>query len=532
MPLPQTDTVWPPTEFADFYTATQENDAWYGGDTNTLATLYAGTQRHLSRPTQYAGGVVGAVARFFWGRPDPAGEHRTRLHVPVAADLATASADLLFSEAPRFLLSDTAPATLRTRVDDLVNTPEMHSTLLEAAEVAAALSGVFLRIVWDATTTDHAMVDVVHPDRAVPEWRWGRLNAVTFWEVLDTTNKNTTLRHLERHEPGRILHGLYQGETGQLGRPIPLADHPATAYLTDLVDADGAITTGVDDLAAAYIPNIRPTRRWRSVAHLAPYGRSDYEGIEPLMDALDEVYSSWMRDIRLAKARLIVPENMLDSRGRGKGLTFDDDREVFTGAPMGGKIADQGIEAQQFAIRHEEHRATAVDLLHALLRTAGYSPATFGDSTIATTNTATEIKARDKVSERTRDKKSRYWASALGPFIRTLVNIDATVFGGERLTDVVQVKFPENAQVDTLELAQTASQLRAAQAASTETLVRMLHPNWDAAEVDDEVAKVLAEAGTTVTDPVTFDRVDDVAPAAPSAGDDADELAKRPAGQD
>ena len=39
--------------------------------------------------------------------------------------------------------------------------------------------------------------------------------------------------------------------------------------------------------------------------------------------------SSWMRDIRLGKAKLMVPQSMLDNIGRGKGAVFEPEREVF-----------------------------------------------------------------------------------------------------------------------------------------------------------------------------------------------------------
>jgi hypothetical protein len=124
---------------------------------------------------------------------------------------------------------------------------------------------------------------------------------------------------------------------------------------------------------------------------------------------------------------------------------------------------------------------------------------------MAVSTTATEVKARERMSERTRDKKSRYWAAALAPFIRTLINVDAVVFGGQQVDDLPEIKFQETTQKDPLDLAQTANQLRSAMAASTETLVRMQHPNWDRDTVNEEVERIHAENGT-ITDPLTFDR--------------------------
>ncbi|MCL4293905.1 MAG: capsid protein, partial [Acidimicrobiia bacterium] len=74
------------------------------------------------------------------------------------------------------------------------------------------MGGVYLRTVWDTQVADHPMLDVVHADRAVPEFRWGRLVAVTFWRTLTADRAAAVVwRHLERHEPGVIFHGLFEG---------------------------------------------------------------------------------------------------------------------------------------------------------------------------------------------------------------------------------------------------------------------------------------------------------------------------------
>lgn len=503
MPLPAENTTWPPKTYAPAFDSMALDDAWYTGDTSALAEQY---QRQPSvRPSQYAGGFLGAASRFFWGRPPAPDQSRTRLHVPVPSDLATTSADLLFSEAPRVLMPDEAGfAKVQDRLDSIVNTPSMHSTWLEAAEVSAALGGVYLRMVWDADVAQHVMVDPVHADRAVPEWQWGRLKAVTFWSLLEV-NGNKTIRHLERHEPGRILHGLYEGDRGSLGRLVPVTEHKSTEWLAEVLDAEGSIPTGMDELTATYVPNIRPSRQWRNYPELSPLGRSDFEGVEPLFDALDETYSSWMRDIRLSKARLVVPEAYLESSKPGSRMLFDDDQEVFTPISALGKAGDATLEAHQFQIRNEEHRATTVEILRAILRSSGYSASTFGDDPMAVSTTATEVKARERMSERTRDKKTRYWAAALGPFVQALLKLDAMVFRSGAQTDTTpEVKFQETVQRDQLELAQTIKELRVAEAASTQVLVRMMHPNWDGSTIDEEVDRIERERAGSSPDPYSF----------------------------
>ena len=51
------------------------------------------------------------------------------------------------------------------------------------------------------------------------------------------------------------------------------------------------------------------------------------------------------------------------------------------------------------------------------------------------------------------------------------------------------------------EVAQTLTLLRTAEAASTETMVRMLHADWADEAVQAEVARIQAERGAPVPEP-------------------------------
>ena len=518
MPLPNSGTPWPPKALAAITPTLAEHAAWWAGDTAGLEKTYQ-SAAWRNRPSQYAGGVVGAVSRMWWGRPvlDGGAQSTRKLHIPIAADLAQASADLLYSEAPAFTVdNEQTQARLAKLVDD-----GLLQVLAEGAEEGAALGGHFLQVVWDdQVIPDHPFLAVVAADAAWPEFRWGRLVRVTFWHTVRAEGQQIW-RHLELHEldgagNGVIRHGLYQGTAADLGIRVPLTDDPSTAGLvTDrLVDGD-TIPTGSPGLAVVYVPNQRPQRRWRNDPLGQHLGRSDLDGIEGLMDALDEAYSSWMRDIRLGKARLLVNSSALDDLGPGQGAAFDTDREIFTplAAPPSSSINSATIaQAEQFKIRHEEHRATCVALLERILSTAGYSPATFGlDDGSGTAQTATEVKARQQRSFLTRDRKLRVIRPALSDLLHKLLHVDAAIFGTPITPERPQVEFPDGVQESLLSLAQTAQALRAAEAASTETLVALLHPEWDAEQVQDEVNSILKEQAAAMpalpdpTDPTLVD---------------------------
>lgn len=493
MPLPSGGTAWPPKPLADIYAQYETLDAWYRGDTDQLATLYgARGTRPSNRPSQHRGGIVGTLARWFWGQPTPEGERRTKLHVPIASDLATMSSDLLFSEPPAITVES---ADTQARIEELIE-EGLQTTLLEGAEVGAALGGYYLRTVWDQEIAERPWLGTVHADAAVPEWRWGRLWAVTFWRIVEDDGQ-TVIRHLERHEPGWIYNGLYRGKADDLGDQVQLTAHADTARLQPAID------TQLKRATANYVPNMRPNRDWRRNPAGAPLGRSDFAGpVLGLMDALDETWSSWMRDIRLAKARLVVPSAFVQSLGPGQGGAFELDREVYEAvdSALPGEGVGSNISAHQFAIRVAEHRDTQAELLAAILRATGYSAQSFGLSgDIAIT--ATEVAAKERRSLTTRGKKALYTAPELADSIETLLQLDNRLFGSEVVPERPTIVFGDSVSPDIMQLAQTANLMRQAEAASDDTLVRLLHQDWDETEIQAEVARIADSRPAPAPDP-------------------------------
>lgn len=517
--MPTTNRPWPPPEMNPVTYMWRQWNSWWDGSPDLLQWTYYNLGANspvgrsffattgepglpIPRPGQFRGGLLGSISYSFWGAPVPPGEKRQKLHCPIAADIATTSAELLFSKPPVITASN---AGNQAALDDLMG-DNTHAKLLEAAETCSAMGGVFVRVVWDTDVSDEPMLDVVPADAAVPLFSYGKLMAVTFWRVISDDGAEV-VRHLEMHAPGQnaIFHSVYVGDQTDLGRIYPLTDFPETANFAQYLSEGNAITfpdMPQDASTVVYVPNILPNKIWRDLGPaVAPLGRSDYSGVEPFMDSLDEVYSSWQRDIRLAKARLIVPQQYLDSIGRGKGAVFDPSREVYSPISMmtsGGGTND--IMANQFAIRVQEHQATAGEYINRIVQGAGYSGQTFGEyDSQGAAMTATEIRARERKTLITRDKKVLYWRPAIRDIMYGWLAVKRAVFNDTTVTpERPEAEFPETITADPLELAQTANTISQAEAASKETLVRIVHPDWTDAEVKQEVQMLYAELGTTL----------------------------------
>jgi A118 family predicted phage portal protein len=464
------------------------DDAWYAGDRRRLARIYS----HHAPP---------AERRFkLWGRRSQ--EHRHgrrdhRLHVPLPGDIAATSADLLFANMPSIKVTDKAT---QERLDDLLDMGRAQQTFLGAAEQAAALSGVFLRTTWDEAIAAYPMITVMQPDSALPEFRFGMLRAVNFWRELNTGRDGVVFRHIERHEPGRIVHALYQGTADSIGRTVPLTEHPDTAELAASLGPDGqSIETGIRELTASYVPNMLPNRLHRG----APIGRSDYAApLHDLFDSLDETWTSWMRDIRLARGRLIVPDGYLRDNGPGHGATFDDDREVYAALKIPPTEAGGSITLAQFAIRVAEHQATCESLVRQAAQSAGYSAQSFGLDGNGQPITATESDSRDQRSMVTRSKKAGYWRHALAEQIYVQLQLDRSLFGSRITPDRPQVEFGSGVAESMQSTATTLDLLNRAGAVSAKTKVKILHPEWDDTAVQAEVSAILTETGAAAPDPV------------------------------
>ncbi|MBV6758364.1 phage portal protein [Rhodococcus opacus] len=475
-----------------------ESQAWWEGSPARLADLYDGASRGST-----TSGLTGLRDRLGWGASkSTTSDTPRRVHVPIAADLASASATLLLSDPASFAIpKDAGNQQAQDRVDLILNSASTHSTMLEAAETCAALGGTYPRLVWNKDVADHVWLDFVDADQAIPEFTYGRLSAVLFARILGHDgDANTVLRHFEYHTRGKIRHALYVGTAINVGRLDSLAAHPETASIP--VNADGEILTNVPGLTAGYIPNVRPHPAWRAKGVLKNLGRSDFSdpGVVSLMDLIDDAYSSLAREIRLARARLLISETLVDTGKAGSGGAFDVDREAFM-VVAGSPAQAPTLELHQALIRVDDHLKAVEDYTRQILRRVGYSPATFGMSDDVAM-TATEVDAQVRLSVATHKAKSGYWIAGLGELAATGIQLDAQIFRTRAVVSEVDITWSPPVRESRMQLAQTVQALDTARAISLETKVATIWPQRDETWRQEEVDRLRAEQA--VADPMAF----------------------------
>lgn len=502
MVMPADNQAWPPTSQNRITNLYQRMDAWYTGDEEALGWLYATNQLQTNTS------LWGQVKRFFWGTPIPQQQSQrpVKIHVPLAAEIARMSAQQLFSEMPTTHLgdmdNDSDDKGIRTAaqghdlsqaLSDILD-DNTHAELLQAAELASVFGGVYLKIQWDMHVDDKPFITCMPPDSAIPTFGLGgRLQSVIYWTQMPPIDGvNLDYKLLEEQTPGRIEYALYEArDERSLGMRVPLATHPITATIP--VDDKSGIDTGSSLLTSVYIPNLKPNRLMRGDPASQHLGRSDYAGAEQLFDSIDEAYTSWMRDIRLGKARVFASRDMLTMGRPGEGSTMNLDQELFTPlnqAPGSTLNQSKMLETFQPDIRWQAHQTTCQELVARAYAACGYSAATFG-SAGDTAMTATEAQAREKLTMLTRSSKILYWRPQLRRLFAALMDVNAFVFHGpDRMQAIPDVEFPDGASDAPNIVASTLNLLNQAESASIRTRVGMLHPDWDDEQISTEVAQI------------------------------------------
>lgn len=452
---------------------------------NSMGALYSGAHDELEDTAENG---------TFWQRQN----HKCRIHVPIAADIAATSANLLFSNSVNATVyhgeDGEKESDQQKRFDEIAQYNALDSLLLEAAETAAAMGDAFLKIRWDKANLKCPIIASVQPDSAWPEYHNGILTAVHFFVPLREDAKTSkVVRLYELYTRGKIQYEGYVGDALSLGAKMPVDELREIGFEPEVI-------CPVKEMLAAHIPNMLPNHLWRSSRH----GRSDMDGLRDLCDALDEAYSSWARDVRLGKGRIIVPMDYLrrkpEAMGNACGSSgfweFDKDVETYVALDIDvDRAGANAIQVEQFDIRADDHSKTCEAYVRQILSNAGYSPQTFGMDINGSQLSGTALSIREKKSTATRNKKKNYWRAPLEKMLTEIVHVDAAVYpgAGSHAEDVVKIAFADSTGTDINTTAATVQMLNAAQATSVEQKVNLLYPDWSDADKAAEVERIKRE---------------------------------------
>ncbi|MDY5785872.1 hypothetical protein [Corynebacterium sp.] len=494
---------WPPKLYRPAQDTVEHDRAWLLGEPHHAED--DDRARPFTSRAQFNGGIVGATARGFLGRPPTPNRRGTAAitkHLPVAAELTETIGDLLFGNAVQVTAEDWAPTTTAA-LADMVDSDGFTADMVAAGARCSALGWEFGRLVWNTQVSPHPWIEWVPADRAYAHFEWGRLSEVTF--VDEFQDGSDYYRWTQTHRVGHIEHTLWKGTDTSLGMAVPFTDRPETAHLADEVEDGTIIPTGIDLLTAVMVPNREANPAWDGNPQLRYYGRSDIQFGGGLWADIDRIYTDFVHEVDSARARLLVSEDYLQTLTPGEGSVFDWFRDVY---PLGATKDERGtIERVQFDIRVDAYLQAIEFATLRAVGSVGLSPMTVGFEQ-AGGMTATEIRARSEKTTRTWRARSRYWRAGLQQIVTAWGHLDAVLNGQSVPQSRAKISMQEPIQDTDFDRARTVRELRDSGAASIRHLVKRLHPEWGDDEIMAEVEEIRRDQGVIVdpfaTQPDTY----------------------------
>jgi A118 family predicted phage portal protein len=486
---------FPPQEWEYWHDKYREWKAWYSGDPNDLIKFYT-----INTPKT----SLNELNNIFWARLD-AEERSTSVHFPIASDIPSMSSNLLFAEPPRYQYDKEGKAG--ERIKEFIDENGWQNVLLESSEIAAALSGCFLKLDIDKSVSKLPLVNIITPEQCFPKFNRGRLWEILFYRVVKEEEKSNKVYRLfenRRKTDDRmgviIEYKLYVGNDQNIGKEINIEsfDDDTISGLKDIV------IDKVDGLGVVYVPNVRPNK-------LLPgsiLGVNDYFGCISLLDSLDFAWTSWMRDIELGMGQVFIDEELMS---RTDTTAFGSEKSMlnkfskfqkcflklnFSQYRMGGENT-KPIDIVQFEMRVDEHAKTCMSLMQSIIDQCGYSLSTFGLDTEGRAESGTALRIRERKSLLTRGKKGGYWLPAIKSLLMQMQQMDNALNVVYYDPLDISVELEDSIIVDAKELSETVKNYDMANALSQITKVKMIHPEWNDEEIEAEVNRINDESGIT-----------------------------------
>lgn len=453
-----------------------EFSVWYSGDVGKLRYYYKyffSKQSLLTIDnTFYAYDDI----NFFWQKST---EKIRKIHTGIPQLICSTMATLLFSNG--YEIHD--KENEQSEVLEAILKENNFTQLLSTGAETESWAGFFaFKISLDTELSEYPILEVVQPENIEIREKRGRIYEILFLSYY-TKNKKGYCLH-ECYGKGYITYSLYE-ESSKKDKEIPLTTLEETK---DLVD----ITFDENIILAEYKPNKLPNSEFRGTL----IGESDYSGLTGEFDALDEIISQWIEDIRKGRLTRYIPENLVPKDDKGRSKPFDDfvaDYEIFQADLGEGK--DNRIVSVQSDVDVDRYIKSYETILLAVLQKTGLSPSTIGVDPSGANASGQSIREREKSSLRTRGKKIELWKETINNIITKLL-ISNDILNNKKVAKydiTVNIKdYVKPTLEDRLKLAGDGIKNMTS---DIKTAVKIVHDTKTDEEIDELVANIKSENG-------------------------------------
>ena len=170
----------------------------------------------------------------------------------------------------------------------------------------------------------------------------------------------------------------------------------------------------------------------------SPFGAADTQGLETIEDALSELLSSMVEEVRKGRIKVLISEDLVPTNAEGGKMQFNDFRMDYE--IMSGDSAEGGskIEVVQGQINSEKYLSGIASLISYGCNIVSLHPITVGITGVESIDASQESQMeREKVSMRTREKKMKSWRETLESLFNLLLQTQ----------DIMDGKTPEEYEI-------------------------------------------------------------------------------------
>lgn len=445
-----------------------EYELWYKGDANELHQFYTST-----------GDYIGNTE--FWKATSTTGIDFRKIHTGVPGQIVDKLVDIVADDMNEVEFGKDAP---QGKADWALIEKEINFKELIKEAIAEALvtgDGAF-KISYDSELSQYPIVEFYSGKDVEFDVVRGKLIGVRFY-TTQIINKETYRLEEYYHDHG-ITYTLYDSSGSDVTNPL----------IEELFQLHNVLLIQPMRMAIplVFIADKRRPRR----------GRSIYEGKLQAFDSCDEIWSTWIDEVRSGRTKTYIPEMLIprnpDTGAYIKPNTFDN-RFVAIGNELGenaknmidqkgGMVATQDL-AQSWS--------SALDLaLQGII-----SPATLGID-LKKLDNAESQREKEKTTLYTRNKIVRALEDTLPRLIDMILKVDLVMRKGEGIIDHdVSITFGEYANPSFDTQIQTIGQAFQMGIISLDRAVEELWgTSLDPQEKKDEISKLTMAEPSVVTE--------------------------------
>ena len=358
----------------------QEYAVWYAGNEQQLAQFYTNTNFNED--------YIKVKSNYMYRNTF---DSERIMHSGVPRMMSDAVSKLIFGSGLDITVNDNENANKILQL--ILKDNKMVKQHNEGGSLESALGEMAYKISYDSDLSKYAIIETYRPTQYDAIYECGRLQQVIFNEIIIDGKREFKL--CEVYGKGYIDYSLF----------IKRASKYEEVSLSTLERTKDLVRIDFDKNIIMAAVKTNQTLK----------GRSDYEGLLSEFDSLDEAWSNFAYECRLAKVDRYIPRNFLD----GAQISA---RQAKNYIVVDTAIdSDQKIQYEQPNLRSTEW-GNAINLhFNNILASFSLSPATFGINDAGANTSAASRRELEKASIRTRNERILLWDEFLTDFYQTVL---------------------------------------------------------------------------------------------------------------